>query len=56
MQGEVAMNKVIKLVKCVFSLISGYLLIPVLYLGFILATNSAKGWDVKMLMDCYSFL
>lgn len=47
MQGEVAMNKVIKLVKCVFSLISGYLLIPVLYLGFILATNSAKGWDVK---------
>ena len=34
MQGEVAMNKVIKLVKCVFSLISGYLLIPVLYLGF----------------------
>ena len=41
------MNKVIKLVKCVFGLISGYFLIPVSYLGFILATNSTKGWNVK---------
>ncbi len=41
------MNKVIRLVKCVFGLISGYFLIPVLYLGFMLATNSTKGWNVK---------
>lgn len=41
------MNNVIKLVKCVFGLISGYLLIPGVYLGFILATNSAKGWNVQ---------
>ena len=47
MQGEVAMNKVIKLVKCVFSLISGYLLIPGLCFGFIVATNSTKGWNVE---------
>ena len=41
------MNNVIKLIKCVFGLISGYLLIPGVYLGFILATNSAKGWNIQ---------
>jgi len=25
----------------------GYIFIPLLYLGFILATNSSKGWTVK---------
>lgn len=41
------MNNIIKYIKGLFSLVLGYLLIPGLYLGFILSTNSTKGWNVK---------
>lgn len=41
------MNKIISLAICAFSLVSGYLLIPSLYFGFVVATNSTKGWNVK---------
>ena len=37
------MNKIINLAICAFSLVSGYLLIPSLYFGFVVATNSTKG-------------
>lgn len=41
------MKKFIKVIKSMFSLIAGYFLIPSSYLGFILATNSSKGWNVQ---------
>lgn len=41
------MNKFIKLIKATFSPVSGYFLIPIIILGFILATNSSKGWHIE---------
>lgn len=36
-----------KLLKHSLHLVLGFLFIPGLYLGFILATNSSKGWNVN---------
>lgn len=41
------MNKFLKLIKAMFSLVLGYFLIPIIILGFILATNSSKGWHIE---------
>lgn len=46
-KGRFGVNKVIKLIKAVLNLASGYLLIPITDLGFVLATNSLKGWGVR---------
>ena len=43
----IIVQKVINFVKYTLSLIFGFFLTPGLYLGFILATNSAKGWNVQ---------
>mgnify|MGYP000011809652 FL=1 len=41
------MNKIFKLIKATLSFVSGYFLLPMIMLGFILATNSSKGWQIN---------
>ena len=41
------MEKLLKGIKYVSNLVAGYFLIPAAYLGFLLATNSSKGWNVQ---------
>ena len=41
------MKKVFEILKGIINLIVGFLSIPAAFLGFILMTNSSKGWNVQ---------